>query len=176
MNDQASNPITPSRVFPSHAIVHNFFAHAAYTRCVVPMPHSSGIPTGGTHLPGPDIDVVVTWPMSVTRQMARAQSTLTGRHLILITMRSPLVADNYLLTLVWNDSGTITFIDELELYTNDRGTFWLSPINSGLLHFRLCSDGLYPKISPPWRDYKQRKAGFARAADLLTARLLGQTK
>lgn len=176
MNDLASSPIKPTRVFPSINKVHNFFAHAADTKSVIPMLYGAGIPTGGAHLPGPDIDIVVTWPMSVTRQMVRAQSALTGRHLILMTMKSPIVADEYLMSLVWNDGGIITFSDDLELYTNDGGTFWLSPSREGLLHFQLCHDGLFPKLSQPWRDGRQRKAGFARAADLLTARLLGQAR
>lgn len=176
MNDQASSPIKPTRVFPSIDKVHAFFAHAADTRCVIPMLHGAGIPSGGAHLPEPDIDIVVTWPVSVTRQMARAQSALTGRHLILMTMKSPIVADQYQLTLVFHDGRTITFVDDLKIFTNDGGAFWLAPTNEGLLHFQLRRDGLFPKLSPPWRDERQQRAGFRRAADLLTARLLGQTR
>lgn len=178
MNDHSLSAYAPTRLFSPYAqtIVHEFLAHAADTRCVVPMPHGAGIATGAAHLPALGIDVVVAWPISVTRQALRAQSTTTGRHLILMIMRSPIVADDYVLTLVFNDAGTITFVDGLELFTNDGGTFWLSPTGEGLLHFQLRRGGLIPKMTPPWRDDRQRRAGFRRAGNLLSARLLGQAR
>jgi len=178
MNDQSLPAYRPSCIFPTSAsaIVHNFFAHAAHASIVLPLMAGAAIGPGAAHLPELDIDIVVDWPMSVSRQAARAQSTLTGRHLILMATRSPLVADDYEVTLVVNDAQTITFVDQLRLHTNDGVTFWLSPADFGLLHFQLRRNGLYPTLTRPWRGCKQRRAGFARAADMLTARMLGQVR
>lgn len=117
MNDQSRSAYRPSCMFPTSAsaIVHNFFACAANARIVLPLMAGAAIGSGAAHLPELDIDIVVDWPRSVTRQAARARSTLTGRHLILMAMRSPLVADDYEATLVNNDAGTITFLDKLQL-------------------------------------------------------------
>ncbi len=176
--NQDLSAYAPSRMFPPSAlaIVHKFFADAAGTRSIIPMLPGAGTSNGGVYLPEPDIDLVVAWPLSVTRQAARIQSSLSGRHMILMTMKSPIVADQCRLTLVFNDSRVISFIDHLGIYTNDGGTFWLAPTNEGLLHFQLRRDGLFPKLSPPWRDERQQRAGFRRAADLLTDRLLGQAR
>lgn len=177
-NNQDLSAYTPSRMFPPSAlaIVHKFFADAAGTRCVIPMLPGAGTSNGGAYLPEPDIDLVVAWPLSVTRQAARTQSSLSGRRMILMTMKSPIVSDAYQLTLVHHDGRVISFIDDLGIYTNDGGTFWLAPTNEGLLNFQLRRDGLFPKLSAPWRDDRQKRAGFRRAADLLTDRLLGQAR
>lgn len=178
MTQQSPSAYRPSCMFPTcaSATVHNFFAHAADARIVLPLMAGAAIGPGAAHLPELDIDMVVDWPTILTRQAARAHSTLTGRHLILIAMRSPLVADRYEVTLVFNDAGTITFLDKLQLFTNDGCTFWLSPSDFGLLHFQLRRGGLIARTAAPWRGSQQRRAGFARAADLLTDRLLGLTK
>lgn len=175
MIDQPLSAYRPSCMFPTSAsaIVHNFFAHAADARIVLPLMAGAAIGTGAAHLPELDVDLVVDWPTSVTLQATRAQSTLTGCHLILIAMRSPLVADAYAVTLVFNDAGTITFVDGLQLFSNDGCTFWLSPKDFGLLHFQLRRGGLIARTTAPWRSSQQRRAGFARAADLLSDRLLG---
>lgn len=161
-------------MFPTcaSAIVHNFIAHTADATVVQPLKAGATISTGAAYLPELDVDLVVDWPMRVSRQAAKAQSTLTGRHLILMAMRSPLIADDHEITLVVNDTQTITIFDQLRLHTNDEVTFWLSPTDHGGLHFQLRRDGLFPRLSPPWRSYKERRTGFARAADRLTDRLL----